>query len=454
MATGGRRTIPRQPARAAEPLATPRSRPIASRRASIFRSVLLYLAACWGIIGALLAPVLPGGWLTVTIAALLSYVPLAVFLRGRARGSYPGALARTLLFRGFLYAQLSLPLLAAGGLIGVIVGLPFGASSAAGRAALAAVAAAVMVIATAGWAGSRRLRLRRLRAEWPDLPVGFDGMRIVQISDLHVGPQTSRVFLARVLRSVEREHADLVAITGDLIDDHAPDVEHFAAAFRTLAAPLGVYAVAGNHDVYADWPAVAVRLAALPFTVLVNDALIVQRGGDRLAVVGVGDPAGQQSAVGPDPARALARVPPGVFSIALAHNPALWPALAERGVRLTLSGHTHWGQFALPRRNWSLATPFLRDLVMGEHQRGSSLLYINPGTGFWGLPFRLGAWPEITVITLARGAEPRFTGELANPASEAGRGQWAAAAAAATETPAAAAAAAAARPSSSARTAS
>ena len=72
-------------------------------------------------------------------------------------------------------------------------------------------------------------------------------------------------------------------------------------------------------------------------------------------------------------------------------------------MRLTLSGHTHWGQLALPGRNWSLATPFLRDLVMGAHRRAASLLYIAPGTGFWGLPFRLGAWPEVTVITLGRG---------------------------------------------------
>jgi predicted MPP superfamily phosphohydrolase len=98
-------------------------------------------------------------------------------------------------------------------------------------------------------------------------------------------------------------------------------------------------------------------------------------------------------------------VPPGSFTGALAHNPALWPVRAELGVRLTLSGHTHWGQFALPRRNWSLATPFLRDFVMGAYRRGASLLYITPGTGFWGLPFRLGAWPELAVITLARAAE-------------------------------------------------
>src|SRR4029077_17153300 len=101
----------------------------------------------------------------------------------------------------------------------------------------------------------------------------------------------------------------------------------------------------------------------------------------------------------PDVERALARVPAATTVVALAHNPALWPVLAERGVALTLSGHTHWGQFAFPRLGWSLASPFLEH-AMGGHRSGDALLYINPGTGYWGIPFRLGAYPEITVVTL------------------------------------------------------
>lgn len=350
---------------------------------------------------------LPGGWLTAAGIAFLSFVPLLLFFRGRANGRYPGALTRLFVYRAFLYAQLVLPLLAVGGLLGALAGLPIGAAGRGGRAGMAAVGLAAALVALLGWAGSRRLLVRHFRAEWPDLPPGLDGLRIVQLSDLHVGPQTSRRFLARVLRAVERERPDLIALTGDLIDDHAPDVAHFGAAFGTLAAPLGVYAVPGNHDVYAGWPAAAAEFATLPITVLLNEAALVRRGGDHLAVVGVGDPAGRGTVAGPDPRRAVAGVN-GAFPIALAHNPALWPALAERGVRLTLSGHTHWGQLAVPRRDWSLATPFLRDLVMGVHQRDDALLYITPGTGFWGLPFRLGAWPEVAVITLGRGPEPRM----------------------------------------------
>jgi hypothetical protein len=103
----------------------------------------------------------------------------------------------------------------------------------------------------------------------------------------------------------------------------------------------------------------------------------------------------------PDLGRAFARVPADVPVIAFAHNPALWPALADRGAALTLSGHTHWGQLALPRLGWSLASPFLEH-AMGAYQEGEALLYVHPGTGFWGIPFRLGAFPEVAAITLRR----------------------------------------------------
>ena len=98
----------------------------------------------------------------------------------------------------------------------------------------------------------------------------------------------------------------------------------------------------------------------------------------------------------------MRRLPDGCFRLVLAHNPSLWPALAARGAALTLSGHTHWGQLALPRLGWSLASPFLKH-AMGVHQEGNALLYIHPGTNYWGIPFRLGTPPEVAIITLRRG---------------------------------------------------
>jgi len=365
----------------------------------------LWLVACWSVVGGLLAPMAPGGWWTVAAAAVLAATPLGALVLGFRRRVYPGAFFRVWVLRPFWYSQLLLPLLAGAGLVGIVAGLPFGAAGDVGRAALYAIGATAAAAGIAGYAGSRRIVVRQVVASWPDLPPALDGLRIVQISDVHVGPHTSRRQLARVAGAVRAAAPDLVAVTGDLVDDHAPDVAHYAAGLGALSAPLGVYAIPGNHDVYAGWGAVRAALERLPLTVLVNGWRVVERGGAKLAVVGTGDPAGRRGGAegaAPDIAAALAGVPEDAFVVALAHNPALWPALAERGVPLTLSGHTHWGQFALPSLGWSLATPFLEH-SMGTYERGRSLLYIHPGTNYWGIPFRLGTPPEVAVVTLRRG---------------------------------------------------
>jgi uncharacterized protein len=365
----------------------------------------LWLALWWGVVGALLAPVLPGGWGAVAALVVLTTLPLPIIVRGRRTGRVASAAERVWLLRPFVYTQLLLPLAAAAGLLGALGGAAFGAAGAAGRGAMAVAAGAFAVLALCGYAGSRRLVRTDIVARWDDLPPGLDGMRVVQISDTHVGPQTSRRHLARVARIAAEARADLVVVTGDLVDDHAPDVAHYAAGLGALAAPLGVYAVAGNHDVYAGWPAVRERLRALPLTVLVNEWRWVEHRGARFALLGTGDPAGGRGGTesgGPDLDRAFDGLPRDAFVVALAHNPALWPALAKRGVRLTLSGHTHWGQLAIPGLGWSLASPFNAH-AMGGYVEGESVLYVHPGSNYWGIPFRLGTPPEVAVIELRRG---------------------------------------------------
>jgi predicted MPP superfamily phosphohydrolase len=154
-------------------------------------------------------------------------------------------------------------------------------------------------------------------------------------------------------------------------------------------------------------------MEALGWTVLVNEAIPLERSGARFWVAGTGDPAGgrrpEDGPVAPDLDRTMAAVPPDAFSVVLAHNPALWPGLVRRGADLTLSGHTHHGQLSIPRLGWSVASVFL-DLAMGAYREGGSVLYVNPGTNYWGIPFRIGALPEVTVVTLhgapvARGRE-------------------------------------------------
>lgn len=366
----------------------------------------LYLLLCWSVVTALTWRLFPGSTAIVGTVALYTAAPLFVFLRRLKWNFYPGALFRVLVIRALLYTQLVLPFVVIAAVLGALIGWPFGAALLVARLSALAVFLAAIILLLAGYWGSRALVTREVEARIPSLPVEFDGLRIVQLSDLHVGPQSSRTFLARVVRTVSSLNADVIAVTGDLIDDRPEDVQVYADALGELRAPHGVFMIPGNHDVYAGWSEVQRELRRLIHGhVLVNDSHIVHKGSASLAIVGTGDPAGTQrgvgDVVGPDISRALSRVPENTVVVALAHNPALWPALFQRKVALTLSGHTHWGQFAVPKRGWSLASQFLK-YAMGAYQEANSLLYISPGTGYWGIPFRIGALPEITAVTLRR----------------------------------------------------
>lgn len=351
--------------------------------------------------------------IALALVAVYSILPVLALVRWRGWPFYPGRLFRLLVVRVVLYVQLLLPFAALAALIGVAIGALTGAPWHVGRLVLALALLVLIALLAAGWIGSRMLVVRDVVATIPSLPAAFDGFRIAQISDVHVGPHTPRRFLRRVALAIAGSDADLVVSTGDLVDDRHEDVERYADAFASLTAPAGVFAVAGNHDVYAGWDRVEAELRRLlpDTTVLVNDARTIERDGASLALVGVGDPAGgsrwrdpegTSSRAAPDVERAFADVPAGAVVVALAHNPVLWPLVAARGAALTLSGHTHWGQLALPHIEWSLASPFLEH-DMGAHSENGALLYISPGTGYWGVPFRLGALPEVTVVELRAG---------------------------------------------------
>ena len=367
--------------------------------------VALYYLVCWSVV-ALLVPHRVVALLAVAVLAIVGTAPIMTFVARGGWRAYPTAAFRLFVVRPVLYIQILLPIIAGAGLAGLALGAPWGAATTVGRIVGGAALGVMAVLLFAGYVGSGVLVVRHLDATVPGLPEVWAGTRIAQISDLHIGPHTSRRFLARVGRAITRLAPDLIAITGDLVDDQAGDVPHLVRAVEGMHAPLGVYVIPGNHDVYAGWAEVDHQLrAALPgATVLVNDARILERQGARLAIIGTGDPAGRRGpdGVAPDVEAALRSVPARTTTIALAHNPVLWPALAARHVALTLSGHTHWGQLAVPRWGWSLASPFLAR-AMGAHTDGNALLYINPGTGYWGLPFRLGAHPEITLVTLHSG---------------------------------------------------
>lgn len=366
---------------------------------------MAYFAVAWSIVAMLAAGAFAGAALAAVAFGIYTTLPLILYIRWRGWPFYPSAAFRLFVVRPALYAQLLLPLVASAGLIGFIGGAPFGHALWTGRVMAATLLAGAGLVLAIGYLGSKQLVVRHVDVDLPNLDPAFDGLRIVQLSDLHVGPQTSRRFLERVVKSAQGLTPDLLVVTGDLIDDRSEDVAVYARMLGALEAPLGVYMIPGNHDVYAGWDDVeqALRAAKLG-TVLVNDARLIRRGTATLAVVGTGDPAGGRrgaSRAAPDIERALSTVPPDTTVVAFAHNPALWPSLAKRGVALTLSGHTHWGQLALPKLGWSMASPFLEH-AMGAHLDRDAALYISPGTGYWGIPFRLGASPEVTLVTLRR----------------------------------------------------
>lgn len=382
--------------------------------------LIAFLTVTWAVVLFLAWGLFPGSSLVVLGLAAYTTIPLLVFIRRLGWPFYPGALFRLFVTRAVLYTILLLPLMSGAGLVGLLGGMPFGRSLLVGRILAGAVLAIVGTILALGYIGSKRLVVRRVDVDVPGLPASFDGLRIAQLSDLHVGPHIPSRFLDRVVRTTQKLEPDLIAVTGDLIDDRAEDVGVYAKKLGGLSAPLGVYMIPGNHDVYAGWEEVEAALRAANLgTVMVNEAVTVQRGNDEIVLVGTGDPAGGRrgsSRAAPDIDRAMADVPRDAKVIAFAHNPALWPKLAERGVALTLSGHTHWGQFALPRLGWSLASPFLEH-AMGAHIIDDAQLYISPGTGYWGIPFRLGASPEVTLVTLRRAQTASATVHAARSAS-------------------------------------
>jgi predicted MPP superfamily phosphohydrolase len=377
------------------------------------RRFALYQLACWGFLAAVAWSAHPLLALGALLLAGWTTLPLLAFVRnGGGWRRYPTAAFRLGVVRPALYAQLVLPFAAGAGALGGLAGLAAGDAPGWARWAVAGTLGAAAAVLLAGWVGSRRLHVREIEARVAGLPPAFDGLRIVQLSDLHVGPHTSRRFLEHVTATAAALRPDVVTITGDLVDDRAEDVAAFSAVTARLRAPLGVFLIPGNHDVYAGWDAVERGLRAhTDAHVLVNDVHLLRRGGAALALLGTGDPAGMHRGprhAAPDVAGAFARVPPGVSVVAFAHNPALWPALAGHGAALTLSGHTHWGQLALPRHGWSLASPF-QPHAMGGYQEGDALLFVHPGTGFWGIPFRLGAYPEVTAVTLRRAEDAGLT---------------------------------------------
>lgn len=234
------------------------------------------------------------------------------------------------------------------------------------------------------------VRLRRLDP-------AFGGFRIALVSDIHLGPLVGRAHIERIVDIINAAEVDLVAIVGDLVDGTVAELGPAAAPFQDLAAPEGTFFVTGNHEYFVedtdDW---LNELERFGVQSLRNENTAIRRGGAALDLAGINDIAGEERDDPPDFDRALAGVDDSRPTILLAHQPVMVSEAAARGVDLQLSGHTHGGQMWPFHYVVDMVQPSLAGLSTVDDTQ----LYVTRGAGFWGPPVRIGAPPDITVLTL------------------------------------------------------
>lgn len=251
------------------------------------------------------------------------------------------------------------------------------------------------------WSARRKPPVVRTEVALRNLPPEFDGFRIAHVSDIHVGPTIKRGFVEEVVEAIESIGADMIAITGDLVDGSVRRLDHDTAPLAGLYAPYGKYFVTGNHEYYSgadQW--VSHLQNGLGFDALMNEHRILERDGGRLVIAGVTDYS-QRRREGThrsDPEKALNGSPEGVPRILLAHQPASVFDASDAGVDLQLSGHTHGGQF-FP---WNIVVHLFQPFVSGLGKHNGTHVFVTRGAGYWGPPLRVGAPPEVAEITLRR----------------------------------------------------
>jgi predicted MPP superfamily phosphohydrolase len=373
------------------------------------RSILFYLgilALAHLYVGWRLLPDLPiglgaqiGGAL-VLVASFVS-APLSFFARKmRSRWRADAVAAVCLFLVGFFSSLFVFTLLRDVALLFVVLW--------PGKLALAHIlsttATLVVVLATlatlVGLLNARR-SARVVNVEVPvrNLPESLHGFTIAQISDVHVGPTIKRRYVDAIVDTVNSLQADVIAVTGDVVDGSVKDLANHTAPFARLTARYGAFFVTGNHEYYSGEAAWTAEFQRLGLRVLMNEHVVLTHQGSQLVLAGVADYSahhfnpGQRS----DPKRAIQDAPASAGArILLAHQPRSAPAAAAAGFDLQLSGHTHGGQFW----PWNLFVRLQQPFTAGLHRLNDLWVYISRGTGYWGPPKRLGAPSEITRLRL------------------------------------------------------
>ncbi|MCR4419077.1 MAG: metallophosphoesterase [Clostridia bacterium] len=265
-----------------------------------------------------------------------------------------------------------------------------------------AVAAAVVIYSLART--SSALVVERVDLHLPGLPPGLEGLTIVHLSDLHYGFGHFRrqEAVSRLLEMVGSLRPELIVFTGDLLDRTADPRLPATRPFAGLSAPLGVYAVLGNHDHRFGPDVISRSLETSGVRVLTNRSLRLERNGTGFWLAGIDDPLTGH----PDLSSALAGVPEGEFTILLVHAPDVAPRAAQAGIDLQLSGHSHGGQIRLPGERPVYTPPLSRRYPCGLRRvpGTDTQVYTSRGLGTTALPFRLFCPPEIALLILHRGS--------------------------------------------------
>ncbi|MGD8470374.1 MAG: metallophosphoesterase [Desulfobacterales bacterium] len=244
-------------------------------------------------------------------------------------------------------------------------------------------------------------KVKRVPIKLDHLPPDLDGFRIVQITDLHVNPTFRRAAVQDIVAVVNTLDADIIALTGDLVDGSVAQLGFDVAPLKQLKSASGNFFVTGNHEYYSGVIEWIEEVKRLGFSVLLNEHLVITRGQAKMVLAGVTDYRGGNFLPDhrSDPQRAINGAPPAAVKILLAHQPKNIFNAAKAGYDLQISGHTHGGQF-FP---WNLLVGFSQPYVSGLHKHENTQIYVSRGTGYWGPPLRLGSPSEITLIKLVAG---------------------------------------------------
>ena len=245
--------------------------------------------------------------------------------------------------------------------------------------------------------------VKEIELNFNDFPSELRGLKIVQITDLHVGPTLKRNYVEKVVEKTIKLNPDLIVLTGDIVDGKVPHLKNDVEPLRRLASTGKAYFVMGNHDYYSGAEEWISYFQKMGMKVLLNTHDLVSFQGMKLLLAGVTDPAASIARhPRPNPKEAMAKHYQGksgeaLFKILLAHNPKLAALGSEAGFDLMLSGHTHAGQF-FP---WTLIVKNVhRPHYWGLSKEGNMHVYVSAGTGTWGPPIRLGTRTELTLIKL------------------------------------------------------